>query len=473
MKRRHFMQGIASALTVTADDRLVRCQPITGESQMPLQGTSPKTDYQVIVIGAGAAGLATARSLQDAGYEVLILEARDRIGGRVNTDRSFTSHPVELGAEFIHGENVITWDWVKRYKLKTLPAYEDSDRYFMYFNGKRLSVEQWYENSDLEALNFINSEYSVLFELADVWMNAGKPDTTAAALLSANNVRFSPESYRLVDYSYSADYGANLQQLGVYGLLSATYEGDGDRYFRLANGYSQLLRLFADGLDIRYSTPVTQIIWSSDRVQLQTQPNVTFTAKKLVITVPLALLQENAIGFEPILPSEKRAAINGLGIGHVTKLILKFDEPFWSDETEAVLTTLDTQLWWRSGWGQEKETSVFTAYTGGINAINFSRMERDAVINAGLRDLQQMFDIRLEHKLTDALFIDWRTEPYSHMAYSYVPVNGTGLRKQLAQPVGNVLFFAGEATHVTSPATVHGAIESGLRSAKEVSQAIA
>ena len=108
MKRRHFMQGIASALTVAADYQLVRCQPITGESQMPLQGTSPKTDYQVIVIGAGAAGLATARSLQDAGYEVLILEARDRIGGRIQTDYSFTSHPVELGAEFIHGENVIT-----------------------------------------------------------------------------------------------------------------------------------------------------------------------------------------------------------------------------------------------------------------------------------------------------------------------------------------------------------------------------
>ncbi|VEP11943.1 hypothetical protein H1P_1270018 [Hyella patelloides LEGE 07179] len=87
---------------------------------MPLQGTSPKTNYQVIVIGAVAAGLAAARLLQDAGYEVLILEARDRLGGRINTDLSFTSHPVELGAEFIHGENVITWDWVKRYKLKTL-----------------------------------------------------------------------------------------------------------------------------------------------------------------------------------------------------------------------------------------------------------------------------------------------------------------------------------------------------------------
>ena len=468
MKRRQLIHKIASALTLAVSYKLVGHQLIAGASQMRLQGKSTKRDYQVIVIGAGAAGLAAARSLKYAGYEVLVLEARDRVGGRVDTDYSFTSVPIERGAEYIQGKNIITWEWVKKYGLKTLPAFEDLNNFEFYFNSKRFSARQLYEDSDLEALKFLVSRDSALFKLADKWVKAGKLDTTAAKLLAANNVRFSPESYRLVDNSFGSEYGANLQQLGVYGLLEGSYEGDGKGNFRLKEGHSHLLKLFARGLNIRFSTPVTKVTWSSDGVQLQTENNQTFTAKKLVITVPLALLQENAIAFDPVLPSEKRSAIDGLGLGHITKLILKFDKPFWSKETEAMLTTQDTQMWWRPGWGQTKETPVLTAYTGAVNATNFSAMGRDAVIKAGLRDLQQISDIPLGDRLVNALFVDWRTDPYSRMAYSYVPVGGAGLRKKLAQPINNVLFFAGEATNVNRPSTVHGAIESGLRAAREL-----
>lgn len=468
MKRRQLIHNIASGLSFAAGSKLVGYQPARA-SRMKLQGTSSnKTDYQVIVIGAGAAGLAAARYLQDARYEVLVLEARDRIGGRVQTDYSFASHPIELGAEYIQGNKITTWGWVKQYGLKTLPVFENLNRFEIYFNSKRLSVKELYKHSELEALDFLFSSDSALFELADEWVNGGKPDTTAAKLLTANNVRFSPESYRLVDNSFGSEYGANLQQLGVYGLLEASDKGDGNGYFRLQAGYSHLFKLFGNGLNIRHSTPVTKIAWSPKGVQLQTQNNTTFTAKKLVITVPLALLQKNVILFEPVLPTEKRTAIDGLGLGHITKLILKFDKPFWSEETEAVLTTLDTQMWWRPGWGQTKEAPVLTAYTGSVNATNFSAMGRDAVINTGLQDLQQVFDISLEDRLVDALFVDWGIDPYSQMAYSYVPVGGTGLRNKLAQPIENVLFFAGEATHVTRPSTVHGAIESGLRAAREI-----
>ncbi|MDJ0696044.1 NAD(P)/FAD-dependent oxidoreductase [Mastigocoleus sp. MO_188.B34] len=471
MKRRQLMYSIFSASTVAVGSQLVGHQPPRA-SQMEIkktsQKTSTKTDYEVIVIGAGAAGLAAARSLQDAGREVLVLEARDRIGGRIYTDYNFASHPIERGAEYIQGENIIIWKGIKQYGLKTLPVFEDIKHAFTYFNGKYLSVKQLYKDSKPKALDFLVSRDSELFELAEQWVKAGKPDTTAAKLLAANNVRFSPESYRLVDNSFSSEYAANLQQLGVYGLLEASYEGDGDRNFRLKKGYSHLLKLFANDLNIRHSTPVSKIIWDSDGVQLQTDKNETFTAKKVIITVPLALLQSNTIVFEPVLPPGKRAAIDGLGIAHVTKLILKFDKPFWSKETEFILTTLDTQMWWRSGWGRKKEAPVLTAYTGATNAINFSEMGRDAAINAGLRDLEKIFKIPLKRRLTDALFVDFRTDPYSQMAYSYVPVGGTGLRKKLAQPVDNILFFAGEATNVNRPSTVHGAIESGLRVAREV-----
>lgn len=468
MNRRDFMQNIASALTVTAGSKIFGNQSIAGLRRMEDRKKSSKRDYQIIVIGAGAAGLSAARCLQDAGWEVLVLEARHRIGGRVHTDYNFASHPIELGAEYINGENVIIWEWVKRYGLKTFPFLEDLNRGFAYFNNKLLSARQLSSYSHSEALSFLVSRDSRLFELASEWLRIGNSDTTAANLLAANNIRFPPESYRLVDNSFASEYAANLQQLGVYGLLEASYEGDGDRNFYLERGYSHLLNLFATGLNISDSTTVTKITWNSDGVQLQTQDNKTFTAKKVVITVPLALLQKDAIVFDPVLPTEKRTAINGLGIGHITKLILKFDKPFWSNKMEVLLTTQDTQMWWRPGWGRTKEMPVLTAYTGAVNAVNFSQMGRDAVIKGRLRELQQIFNISLEDKLADALFVDWRTDPYSQMAYSYVPVGATGLRTQLAQPVENVLFFAGEATHMTRPSTVHGAIESGLRAAREV-----
>ena len=473
MKRRNVMHSMVSALTAAARGCRIGFQSIAGNRQMSPQKTATKTDYPVIVIGAGAAGLAAAKSLQTQGYEVLVLEARDRIGGRIHTDHSFASHPIERGAEYIHGDQVITWKWVNQYGLKSLPMFEDFQNFDVYFNHQQRSAKQWCEDSCIEAFDFLFSEDSALYELAYEWVKADKLDAAASRLLATNDVELSPESYRLVDYSFAAEYGANLKDLGIYGLLEASYEGDGDGNFRLKEGYSQLLKLYSDSLNICYATPVTQVLWSSDGVQLHTQNDRVFTAKRVVVTVPLALLQDNLIVFDPALPTEKRAAINGLGLSHITKLILKFDEPFWPDETEAVLTTLDTQLWWRPGWRQANEKPTLTGYTGAVNAVNLSMMGSSAAIDAGLRDLEQMFDIQLESRLVDALFVDWRTDPYARMAYSYVPVGGTGLRAQLAQPVDNVLFFAGEATHVTRPSTVHGAIESGLRAAREVLHAIA
>lgn len=439
---------------------------LTKREPVETQPSRPQTDYDTIVIGAGAAGLAAARTLQAAGQSVLILEARDRIGGRIHTDCSFAPHPIERGAEYIQGDKVLTWTWVRRYGLATLPIFERYDRQFMYIYQKLLPFSEWSTIPGIEFLDIL--EDSQFYELLRDWVNAGKPDVSLAQFLSIHQIRMSPEIYRMVDHFLGDSYAANLDQLGVYGLLELTYEGDGDRSFRLKAGYSHLLERFSAGLSIQCESPVTQVRWSSSGATIQTETDMTYTAKQVVVTLPLALLQENRVEFEPQLPAAKLEAIQGLGAGHITKLILKFKQSFWSQKMEYCLTALDTSTWWRPGWGHRNEAPILTAYTGASRADTLGALGREDAIQLGLQNLEQMFDMQLADQLSDALFVDWQSDPYARMAYSYVPVNGQGLREQLAQPIERVLFFAGEATHTTRAATVHGALESGIRAANEI-----
>ncbi|NEQ48169.1 MAG: FAD-dependent oxidoreductase [Leptolyngbya sp. SIOISBB] len=452
-------RSLLAMLAVTAFSGTT-CRRLTAQ-------TSPESTHcHTLVIGAGAAGLAAAQTLQDADCSVVVLEARDRIGGRVHTDYDFASHPVEYGAEFLHGENIVTWDWVRRYRMATLPAFDYYRHQFAYANQALLPFRQWSTIPGLDALDLLNG--SPIDTLIANWIDAGKPDVSLAQFLELHQIEWSPEVRRLVDHSLSGSYAANLDQLGVYGLMETTYAGDGDRYFRLQKGYSHLLEQFAAGLDIRYATPVTRISWSSSGVQVQTAADQTYTAQQVVITLPLALLKANTVEFVPPLPEAKLKAIQGLGAGHITKLILKFDQPWWPSELESCLTPLDTQFWWRPGWQRSNEAPVLTAFTGAKGADTLGALGRDGAIQTGLQHLEQMFEKPLTARLTDARFVDWQADPYARMAYSYVPVDGVGLRSQLAQPVDRTLFFAGEATHLTRAATVHGALESGIRAAQEL-----
>jgi monoamine oxidase len=437
-------------------------------SQSAIVQVSPdQTHFDTLVIGAGAAGLAAARTLQTAKRSVLILEARDRIGGRINTNYDFATHPIECGAEYIQGEKVSTWKWVRRYGMKTLPTFAEDDRQFMYVNQKLLPFNQWSSLPGLEFLDFRSLKNNALYQLLTDWIQSGKPDLSLAQFLLTHQIALSPDIYRIADHYVSASAAIDLDRLGIYGMMELTY-GDGDRFFRLKDGYTRLIEKFAAGFHIRYQTPVTHVRWNEAGVEILTETGATFTAKQVVITLPLALLQQNAVTFEPELPETKLNAIHGLGSGSITKLILKFDQPFWDRNQEVFLTTLDTQMWWQPGWGKNDEQAILTAYTGAKGAEKLGFLGKKGAIQAGLQDLETMFGIQLGDRLQDAMFVDWQADPYARMAYSYVPVNGVGLRSQLAQPIDQVLFFAGEASHITRASLVHGALESGIRAANEI-----
>lgn len=421
----------------------------------------------VLVIGAGAAGLAAARYLMDGGQVVTVLEARSRPGGRVHTAYDMAAHPVELGAEFIHGDRVLTWDWVRQARLVTVGSQIDSEQNsFIYYGGQ---LRLYADMEGLPDLSILEIDTTDL----DVETLLHRPDTATApedmpfgALVDQHYPALSAEARRLYDQVISSEYGAGIDQLGVAGLAEATYDNDGEGNFRIVEGYSRLIDAMARGLDIRYQQVVTRIAYGAEGVQVTTEDGQQYDGAAVVVTLPLAVLQAGAVEFSPPLPQATQAAIDGLGSGKVNKLILRFDRAFWPAAMEGVSTSGDSQFWWRPGWGRPNETPTLTALMGGAAGERYSAMSQDEAIAAGLADLTEIFKRDdLAERLVSGRFVNWGADPFSLMGYSHVPVGAAGLREVLAQPVANVLHFAGEATHPLRPATVHGALESGIRAA--------
>jgi monoamine oxidase len=428
-------------------------------------------DHDVIVVGAGMAGLSVASELRALGLDVLVLEARDKIGGRVDTNYEFTSHPIERGAEFVHGENVVTWEPIRRWGLHTLSALEEDDNFFIDVAGQFLPITQAANLPGGDSLQFMSTRPGV-YDLAKAWVKSRKPDTDLSSMLKANGVVLDPKFYPIVSHSFEGLDAAGLQQLGVYGLVETSYEGDGDADFRIAEGYSSLSDHLARQLQIRLAEPVDKVTWNLARARVTTASGATLEARKIVITVPLAQLQQNAIRFEPPLNPDKQNAINRLGAGHIVKIVLQFEDPFWPARMECFATDKHTGFWWRPRWNRSDEAPVLTAYAGAALADRLVTFGNEVAIQIALEDLSRLFGNQVKTNYTGGMVLNWQRESFIEMAYSFCPVGAAGLRKILSYPVDGVLFFAGEATSVTRSATVHGAIESGRRAAREVSAAL-
>src|ERR1700722_18692510 len=273
-------------------------------------------DCDVIVVGAGMAGLSAASELRALGLDVFVLEARNKIGGRVDTDYEFAAHPIERGAEFVHGENVVTWELIRKLGLQTLSALEDDGSFFIDAAGQFLPISHAAKLPGGDSLKLMSTRPGV-YDLAKAWVKSRKPDIDLSSMLQAHGVVLDPNFYPIVRLSFEGLNAAGLQQLGVYGLVETSYEGDGDADFRIAEGYSSLRHHLARELQIRLAEPVDRVTWNPSGARVTTTAGSTLETRKIVITVPLAQLQRRAIRFEPPLTLEKQNAINRLGAGHI------------------------------------------------------------------------------------------------------------------------------------------------------------
>lgn len=401
--------------------------------------------HDVIIIGAGAAGLAAGRRLHTAGLEPLLLEARDRVGGRIWTDH--THGPAELGAEFIHGDRAITWEVVRAAGLRT--SVWGDDRRFAW--GERILLPD-------------DPIIPRVFALYGAATSYSGPDVSAGVLLCGQTSLDDPALL------FASRWLANIEAADpeILSAPAVSHERatstNGERNFHILDGYDRMVTALADGLTIRLGAAVEQIAWGEAGVTLRLESGEELRARRAIITVPLGLLQAGRPAFRPALPAPKQRAIRAIAVGHVTKLLLWFDRQLWPDftvlSTDGVIAT-----WWPV---ESAAVPALMGYTGGPAALAVAGLGKQEAIATGLRELSALFGVDAAPACIGGKLADWSRDPWSLGAYTYSPLGMGNARAKLATPLAGSLFFAGEAAVTNGHiATVHGAIESGIRAAEE------
>jgi monoamine oxidase len=422
----------------------------------------------VVIIGAGVAGLAAARELIGAGFQVTVVEARDRIGGRI-----FTQDSAELGAEFIHGKPPCLLDIVKRAGLPLSPVI---NRHW-YFRKERLST---------------TNEFWSELERAMKAMKSVDRDESFSEFLKQHDLGEAEAMAKLYVEGFHASRAERVSVVGLNKANEAAEAIDDEEQFRLPAGYAAVAQSLHDdavagGAQFFLNTIVEEIRWQSNQVEIisgSTKAGGLIRAKfsRALITLPLGVLQARSVRFVPEL-SDKLTAANKLAMGQVVKIVMRFREPFWEDLKVLTKDGSDHSLkdlsflhapeelvptWWTL---LPSQLPILVGWAGGSRAERLLAQDEAAITNQALRMLATIFGVELKlvaEQLESIYYHDWYGDPFARGAYSYIPVGGLEAAGQLAAPVANTLFFAGEATNTEGhQGTVHGAIATGLRAARE------
>ena len=423
------------------------------------RGTAPR----VLVIGAGLAGLAAAQSLRRAGCPVVVLEARERIGGRLWTSTRWPEMPVDLGASWIHG--------VTGNPLTALADASGAQRRVTSFARTatfhadgRLFSEQ--EERQLEQIRALIRKALKAAQALD----ADRSVRQAVAPL-ARDLAAQPEALRWLAFCLSGML--EHEYAGSADLLSAHWFDSGKAFdgedALLARGYGVIAAFLARDLDVRTSEVVKEIRWQEPGVSVQTARN-RYDADAVVVTLPLGVLQHNDVQFVPQLPPAKRQAIRGLGMGVLNKCCLRFPRAFWPDDLDWIEYVSAQPGAWNE-WVSFQHTMQWPVLLG-FNAADHGRaMEAwsdAAIVSSALDTLKTMFGSSVPQPV-DVQITRWASDPFARGSYSFNAVGGSPeLRAALAAPLADRLFFAGEACSSDHFGTAHGAYLSGLQAAEAV-----
>ena len=435
----------------------------TGASQAQPQ----KLD--VIIVGAGIAGLAAARRLKSQGASVLILEARNRIGGRVWTDKSISGVSLDLGASWIQGINGNPIAALARnFNLRTLPT--DFDNIALYDSGGRRFSNPEVERIETNYQNLIQR----LDRLREAMQNGGEHDISLQAGIDqvlSRRVVNEKESTGL-NYAIHAvieeEYATNASDLSLFNWDQDQEFGGQSVIF--PRGYGQIADALARGMDIRLNQRVKRIEYSNPGVRIETDQS-TLAAERVIVTLPLGVLKRGTITFSPALPEAKIKAISRLGMGVLNKVFLRFRRVFWPKDRDTFGVVSERKGEWAEWVDYYKYTGqpVLLGLNSGKHARDLEGLDDQALVAAAMQVIRGVYG-RSTPAPDGVVVTRWASDPFSLGAYSSIPPGANGKDYDtLAEPVGDRVFFAGEATSRSYPATVHGAFLSGEREAKRIS----
>ena len=443
LSRRRFT---ASAGVLAAATLLPGC----GVSGAP-KGDAPRgaapTEH-IVVVGAGMSGLAAARRLADAGMGVTVLEARDRLGGRTWTNTSL-GVPIDLGGAWMHGtENNPLTELADRAGARGVQT--DFDGAAIFQDGRELGPQV------LQAT--VKRWQRITSELVQLSENAGEDESVAAGL-----ARIADMTDPLIQWAVSseivAEYAADPDQLSLRWFGNEAAFGGGDVI--LPGGYQQLIQHLARDLTIRLGTEVGKVVYSDSGVRLQTSEGPV-DADRVIVTIPLGVLKAGTIAFDPPLPDQKQAAIERLGFGLLDKVVLKFDQPFWPAADVIGLVGSDQPV----SMLINGETFTGEPLLVGLRGGHVAR-GREALTDQD--SVAQVVAALNAPTPTGSLVTRWAEDPHARGSYSFIAAGSSPEDMNvLAEPVGERLLFAGEATIPEFFATVHGAYLSGVREAERI-----
>ena len=419
---------------------------------------SPISAPDVVIIGAGVAGLTAARELSSAGMRVLVVEARDRLGGRVMTHH-MAEGVVELGAEFVHGafDEILGIAQEAGLRLREM----------------RPRAPRAPERSGREV--FMSAMDQLL-----AFASAGDADESFKDLVDRADVAQEVKAHGL---GFVGGYhAADPDRISVQSLIKNTAADErpgADRQFRFADGYDGLVTAIFERTDrrlcdLQLNTVVTAVEWGEKRVRITTASGAEVAAPRAIVTVPLGVLKGGGIRFTPAL-RDKEQALRVLEMGAVMRVSLVFGGEFWATQDrfspDGFVFTGERPfpVWWVSS---PPPVPVITGWAAGPNARALKGTSEEERVRAALEALAGVLETdlaRLTREIRSGSSHDWQTDPFSRGAYSYAGVGGSSAGDELGASVAGTLYFAGEATESDGQnATVHGAIASARRMVREV-----
>lgn len=425
--------------------------------------------FDTIIVGAGISGLAAARLLRGEGRRTVVLEARDRIGGRVHTDRT-DGWVTDLGASWIHGITnspvaAAATAFGMPMREFTVGGYQPDSRPIAYFSpdGARLSAE--------DTRRYIADIHRVDADLVDIIARSEPRASYRNVVEQALAARGwdAERTQRVREYfahRSEEQYGAQIEDLAAHGLDDDAIEGDEVVF---PEGYDVLAQRLADGVDVRLEEVVREVNWNHDGVTVVTDAGA-WHARSAVVTVPVGVLAAGELSISPPLPEPVAGALSRLRMNAFEKIFLRFPVRFWDTDVYALRAQGPAAQWWHSWYDLtdlhgEPTLLTFAAGPAGFGIRGLSDGE---VGTAAAGPLRRLYPDGFVDP-TDVRVTRWWADPFARGSYAYMRVGSTTAdHDDLATPVGGVLHLAGEATWTDDPATVTAALCSGHRAAERV-----
>jgi len=402
----------------------------------------------LIVVGAGAAGLAAARRAQALGLAVTVLEAKDRIGGRAWTDTRSLGVPWERGANWLHDAER---NLFRRYADEIGFAYDRKSAERRLWSGGRFD----------SALRAALDDYGAAAFAAVEAAGAAGQDVAAAAVIPPD-----PRFGRLFAPWFAALNGIEAERMSTLDFARAAFDGGN---WRLETGYGALLAHYGRGLAVKLATPARRIRWGGQGVRVETARGEIDAAAALV-TVSTNVLASGRIAFEPPLPPARQEALAAIPTGHAAKVALAFTHNVFGLEAPCFLRIDHPQhaafIFELRPFGRELAIGHLAAHW----AAEAEAAGPDAMAEAAMAALVHVFGSAVRKSLRAFATTNWSNDPDVLGGYSCALAGKAHLRPLLAEPLGERLFFAGEACSLHAYGTAHGAAETGIAAAEAVAR---